>query len=93
MAFSLVFSYLIDELNDDEVIAVLAHEIGHYRKHHGVVSMIIEAVSALMMFFLMSLFIGSDDLARALGGSEQSDLTSPGGLLGILTPHPSPPCY
>jgi STE24 endopeptidase len=62
-----LYDTLIDELTVNELVAVLAHEIGHYRKKHVLVSLIIGVIQAGVLLFLFSLFVGSPALSRALG--------------------------
>lgn len=48
---------LIQQLNDDEIIAVLAHELGHYKLNHELKLYSILALTLLAMFFLTAVFI------------------------------------
>jgi len=50
-----------------ELVAVLAHEIGHYKKKHVLISMLISSLELLLMFFIMSKFIFNKDLSLAFG--------------------------
>ena len=50
---------------EDAVAAVLAHEIGHYQKKHIIKSMIISIFHLGVMFYLLSIFITSGELAQA----------------------------
>ncbi|MDR0864009.1 MAG: M48 family metallopeptidase [Candidatus Symbiothrix sp.] len=63
-----LFDTLISELDTDEIVAVLAHEIGHYKKKHVVYSMILSVITTGITLFILSLFLGSVPLAEALGG-------------------------
>jgi STE24 endopeptidase len=67
-----LYDTLIDELTTEEIVAVLAHEMGHYRRNHVVRSMVISLLTAGLTFFVMSLFLNSLPLAEALGGKEAS---------------------
>lgn len=67
-----LFDTLIEELSVDEIVAVLAHEIGHYKKKHIIYSMILSAITMGITFYILSLFLGNQQLAEALGGSEAS---------------------
>ena len=49
------FDTLIDSLEDEEVIAVLAHEIGHYKKKHILKSMIKSLIFSLLSLYVLSL--------------------------------------
>jgi STE24 endopeptidase len=60
-----LFDTLIEKHTAEELTAVLAHEIGHYRKKHIVISMLIGIVETGVMFFLLSLFVSRPALAGA----------------------------
>jgi STE24 endopeptidase len=62
-----LYDTLINELTVNEIVAVLAHEIGHYKKKHTLQALILSLLSAGVMFFILSLFLGNKDLASALG--------------------------
>ena len=53
-------------------MAVLAHEIGHYKKKHSLTGLILATIQSAIMFYLFSLFVGMDSFAIALGGQEAS---------------------
>lgn len=65
-----LYDTLLDELTEDEVVAVLAHEIGHYRLHHAVKGMVVSFLHAGLMLWLFSLCVGRPELSLALGGRE-----------------------
>jgi len=67
-----LYDTLIDDHEKDEVVAVLAHEIGHYKKKHTTVGLFLSIAQTGFLFFLLSLFIGSPELSRALGAEEPS---------------------
>lgn len=67
-----LYDTLIEQLNTEEIVAVLAHEIGHYKHGHIVKSMLTGFATNLVMLFLLSLVIGSRDMAAAAGCSEAS---------------------
>ncbi|MFC0876000.1 M48 family metallopeptidase [Saccharicrinis sp. FJH2] len=62
-----LYDTLINDLTEDEVTAVLAHEIGHYKKKHTLQSIIITIVNSGIMLFILSLFLQSNALSEALG--------------------------
>ena len=67
-----LFDTLIGELATDEIVAVLMHEIGHYRKKHIIGSMILSFIQTGVMLFIFSLFVSQPVLSQALGASEAS---------------------
>ncbi|MCD7971146.1 MAG: M48 family metallopeptidase [Candidatus Azobacteroides sp.] len=64
-----LFDTLINDLDTEEIVAVLAHEIGHYKKKHTLQSMFISIIYTGIILFLLSLMLGNRDIAEALGGS------------------------
>jgi len=67
-----LFDTLINDLTTDEIVAVLAHEIGHYKKRHTLKHMLVSILYTGLMLFILSLFLDSKPLAEALGGQQAS---------------------
>jgi len=67
-----LFDTLIEDLEEEEIVAVLAHEVGHYKKKHSTTGLILATVQSAIMFYLFSLFVGVDSFSVALGGAEAS---------------------
>ena len=66
-----VFSTLSD-LEEDEIVAVLAHEVGHYKKKHIIFNLITSISLTGFTLWLLSLFIGNPILSEALNVSQPS---------------------
>jgi STE24 endopeptidase len=62
-----LYDTLINDLTINELVVVLAHEIGHYKKKHVVWSLILGIIQTGVMLFIFSLFVGSQELSAALG--------------------------
>ena len=62
-----LFDTLIEKQSVRELVAVLAHEIGHCKRGHITKSIIISLASSLLMFFILSLFITQPGLYSAFG--------------------------
>ncbi|WP_372637325.1 M48 family metallopeptidase [Fodinibius sp.] len=60
-----LYDTLIDNHTEDELVAVLAHEIGHYKKKHIIKNMGISILQTGIMFFLLSVFLNSRGLFDA----------------------------
>lgn len=60
-----LFDTLIEKHTVAELVSVLAHEIGHYKKKHILKGMVISIVHMGVMFYLLSLFISHTGLAAA----------------------------
>jgi len=65
-----LYDTLMDKLTTDEIVAVLAHEIGHYKHKHTLKNMLVSLPTSLLLFYFLGLILKSDALAQALGGSE-----------------------
>ncbi len=62
-----LFDTLLDQLSTQEIVAVLAHEIGHYKKKHTTIGTITSIIQIGLTLFILSLFIGNPLLSAALG--------------------------
>ncbi|MFX0558327.1 M48 family metallopeptidase [Maribacter sp. CXY002] len=62
-----LYDTLINDLEDEEIVAVLAHEIGHYKKNHIVFNLIISVLLTGFMLFLLSLFINNPSISMVIG--------------------------
>ncbi len=67
-----LYDTLSDTLSVDEIVAVLAHEIGHSKCRHTLVSFLLEVPYLLLLFFFFGWVLQSDAFAQALGGSRAS---------------------
>lgn len=65
-----LYDTLIEQSSDEELVAVLAHEIGHYKKKHIPVSMAISFLTTAGILFLLSRIIFTPELSFALGGTQ-----------------------
>ena len=64
-----LYDTLIKELSTQEIVAVLAHEIGHYKHKHTRSMIAVSLLSNLLMFALLGYFVASPELSIAMGGS------------------------
>lgn len=61
-----LYDTLINDLNNEEIVAVLAHEIGHYKKKHVLINMIISLLITGITLYIFSLLIDNEVLSQAL---------------------------
>lgn len=61
------FDTLMDKLTAGEIVAVLAHEMGHYKLKHIPITMALSILQMGLLFFILSLFIGNQGLFAAFG--------------------------
>jgi STE24 endopeptidase len=62
-----LYDTLIIEMTTDEIVAVLAHEIGHYKHKHIYKSMFYGILQMGVMLFIFGYFASSNELSAALG--------------------------
>jgi STE24 endopeptidase len=67
-----LYDTLIKELSEEEIVAVLGHEIGHYKKHHVLLNMLSSFIITGLMLFLFSLVVNNPRLSEALGADVPS---------------------
>ncbi len=61
------FDTLIEKLSSAEIVAVLAHEMGHYKLKHIVSMMLLSLLQVGLLFFILSRFLGNQGLFAAFG--------------------------
>jgi STE24 endopeptidase len=62
-----LYDTLIQDMKTPELVAVLAHEIGHYKKKHILWSLLLGIIQTGIMLFIFSLFTDNPALSAALG--------------------------
>lgn len=63
-----LYDTLIDKHTTDELVAVLAHEVGHFKKKHIIWSMVLGILQTGVMLYLLSLMIFNSEVSYAMGG-------------------------
>ncbi len=67
-----LYDTLLEQHTPEELVAVLAHEIGHYKKNHLKWSMLISLLQVGILLFLLGQVVFSETMSMALGGSSWS---------------------
>ncbi|MEN9305914.1 MAG: hypothetical protein RL733_364 [Actinomycetota bacterium] len=67
-----LFDTLIEKLSTKEIVAVLAHEIGHYKKRHTLSMFIFSLVQSFAIFGVLGWLLKYPELSTALGAEQQS---------------------
>lgn len=62
-----LFDTLLKEQTEEELVSVLAHEVGHYKLKHIRMSMFIGILQMGLLLLLLSFFINRPELSQALG--------------------------
>ena len=81
-----LFDTLIAKLTQDEIVAVLAHEIGHYKKRHTLLSFITSNIQIFAIFALFGWALQYEELSIALGAESPSFHLSALTFFILLTP-------
>ena len=67
-----LYDTLQKELSEEEIVAVLAHEIGHYKMKHVLLNLIFSILVTGIMLFLLSIVINSPSFSQVLGSQNTS---------------------
>ena len=67
-----LYDTLINNHTTEELVAVLAHEVGHFKKKHIIWSYLISIVQIFFLLFILSKMVFNENLSIALGGSQQA---------------------
>lgn len=67
-----LYDTLIEQHNPQELVAILAHEIGHYKKKHIVQSLVLGVLQTGLFLYILSIFVYSESLSQALGGHQMA---------------------
>jgi len=67
-----LYDNLVNDMNTDEITAVLAHEVGHYKKKHVLQSIIISIAQMGIMFFLFGWLARNPIMAEVLGAKQNN---------------------
>ena len=67
-----LFDTLINDMNTDEITAVLAHEVGHYKKKHILQSMFLSVAQMGVLLFLFGWLARNPVMGQVLGARENT---------------------
>lgn len=62
-----LYDTLINDLEEEEIVAVLAHEVGHYKKNHIVFNLTASLVLTGITLYILSLFVNNPEVSFAIG--------------------------
>jgi STE24 endopeptidase len=71
-----LYDTLIEKQTVGELVAILAHEIGHFKKKHIIQNLVLSIVQMGILFFLLGLFMNNEKLHQAFGVKQVSIYTS-----------------
>ena len=81
-----LFDTLIEKLSAEEVTAVLAHEVGHYKRRHTYGMFLLSSTQTLLLISLLGLALGQPVMSEVLGGDTQSFHLGALAFFTLLTP-------
>jgi STE24 endopeptidase len=62
-----LYDTLVNDLDDEEIVAVLAHEVGHYKRKHIIFNLFTSILLTGLTLYILSLLISNPLLSNALG--------------------------
>lgn len=81
-----LFDTLINNHSTEELVAVLAHETGHFKKKHIIQGLAVAIIQTGVMLFLLSLLLFTPELSKALGSTQHSYALNLVGFAILFTP-------
>ena len=60
-----LFDTLIKKHSVDELVSIIAHEVGHYKKKHNIKGIVLGVIQTGIMFFMLSIFLNNSQLFAA----------------------------
>lgn len=81
-----LYDTLLEQHSPEELVAVLAHEIGHYKRRHIPISMVLSVLQVGLLLYLLAQVIFSENMSLALGGSSWSAELNIIGFTMLFTP-------
>ena len=67
-----LFDTLLEKMTTNEIVAVIAHEVGHYKKRHIPISLSLSVIQVGITLFLLAQIIFSTQVSLALGATQLS---------------------
>jgi STE24 endopeptidase len=81
-----LYDTLIEKLTTKETVAVLAHEVGHYKRKHVYTMFAFSNIQTLVIFSLMGWLLSNPNLSKALGSDTPSFHLSMIAFFMLFTP-------
>src|SRR5258706_855008 len=67
-----LYDTLIANHSSEELVAVLAHEVGHFKKKHVITGYVLSVIQIFLTLYILSLMVFNPTLSLALGGTQQA---------------------
>ncbi len=62
-----LYDTLVNDLDNEEIVAVLAHEVGHYKRKHIIFNLVTSILLTGLTLYILSIFISNPLLSNAIG--------------------------
>ena len=72
-----IYDNALKELSTDEILAVAAHEMGHYKMNHVVIGMVLSSLELFIMLFAADLIIKHMNTKKKINKNYKSDKLIP----------------
>lgn len=79
------FDTLLERLSNNEIVAVLAHELGHFKRKHIIKRIVFMAIASLAFLAALAWVLPQPWLYTAFGFAVDTGLTSPGVALVLFS--------
>ena len=66
-----LYDTLIGKQSPDQITAILAHEVGHYRKKHTIKTLVLSIIQTGIILFLFSIVVGNPVIYKSMGSTGQ----------------------
>lgn len=67
-----LYDTLKNDLTNEEIVAVLAHEVGHYKRKHTIMMLLVSLIQTGIILFILGKFVNEPALTEALGADNHS---------------------
>ncbi len=67
-----LYDTLINDLDEGEIVAVLAHEVGHNKLKHVIIGLLMSIIQSALMIWLLFIAVGRPELSQAMGAEQPS---------------------
>nr|WKN38489.1 M48 family metallopeptidase [Tunicatimonas sp. TK19036] len=67
-----LYDTLIEQHSTEELVAIIAHEVGHYKKKHIISGLLMSVFQVGFTLYVLSLLLFNEELSFALGGQQLS---------------------
>ena len=68
----MLYDTLLQKHTTEELVAVLAHEVGHFKKKHIITGLVLSILQVVFTLFILSLMVYNQNLSLALGAGQLS---------------------